>query len=123
MSARGFKLRVILGWMAMVMILASLPLGMVWKQYAYVNLSRGLQTAEKDRGRLQNHVMLLETEVRGLMRPSRLEALARDHFGLVDHGPPIDVQPADQILANKDGSGTNGSDSVKTASWRGKARW
>ena len=107
----------------MVLFLASLPLGMVWKQYAFVNLSRGLQEAEKDRGRLQNQVMLLETEVRGLMRPSRLESLARDHFGLVDHGPPIEVQAGDQILASQEKSGVAGTDSVKAASWPGKSAW
>jgi cell division protein FtsL len=108
--------------MAMVMLVASLPLGMVWKQYAYVNLSRGLQTAERDRGRLQNEVLLLETEVRGLMRTSRLETLARDRFGLIDPGPPILVQPEGAVLAGAGGSdGT--MDTLKAASWRERAGW
>ena len=119
MSARGFKLRSVIVWMGLICLGASLLMGIVWKQYTYVNLSRGLQRAEKDRGRLQNEVMLLETQVRGLRQPSRLEELARDHFGLIDPGPAIVIQPEGQVLA---GSG-KADDSVKTASWRGFFKW
>ncbi|HAO98756.1 MAG TPA: hypothetical protein DCQ83_01790 [Fibrobacteres bacterium] len=121
MSSKGFKLRLVIGWMVGVMLVISLPLGLVWKQYAYVNLSRDLLAAEKERGRLQNEVMLLETEVRALARPSRLESLARDRFGLVDPGPPILIQPEGQVLAGT--SGSNGADTMNTASWRGKKAW
>jgi cell division protein FtsL len=122
MSARGFKLRSVVVWMALVMLTTLLPMGLVWKQYAYVNLSRSLQKAEKDRGTLQNEVMLLETQVGELKEPSRLEALARDHLGLVDAGPPIMVQAEGQVLASQTPTEANtGTDSVKvkTASWHG----
>jgi cell division protein FtsL len=130
MSARGFKLRSVVVWMALVLLTTLLPLGLVWKQYAYVNLSRALENAEKDRGSLQNEVMLLETQVGELKEPSRLEELARDHFGLIDAGPPIMVQAEGQVLAsNSQGSGAAGATpaasggedtlKMKTASWHG----
>ena len=122
MSARGFKLRSVVTWMAMVMLVASLPLGMVWRRYAYVNLSRGLEAAEKDRARLQNEVTLLETQVRALKQPSRLETLARDRLGLVDPGTPIVVQIEGQVFASA-GTLDGRRDSVEAASWRGGAAW
>ena len=120
MSARGFKLRSVVGWMVVVLAGAALLMGIVWKQYTYVNLSRALMNSDKDRARLQNEVMLLETQVRGLRQPSRLEALARDHFGLVDPGPAIVIQMQGQILAN---APANNGDSLKTASWKGLFKW
>jgi cell division protein FtsB len=94
-----FQLRSVAAWMVMVCAAASLLLAMVWKQQAYVSLSRALQAGEKERARLHNSVLLLETEVRALRQPARLEALARDRFGLIHPGPPILVQPSGQILA------------------------
>ncbi len=121
MSARGFKLRAVVSWMALVFLGASLLMGIVWKQYSYVNLSRALLKSDKDRARLQNEVMLLETQVRGLRQPSRLESLARDHFGLIDPGPPIDIQPEGQVLASS-ASSPEKTD-LKISSWRGFFKW
>lgn len=117
MSARGFRLRTLVLWMGMILILALLPLGMVWKQYTYVNLSRALLECKKDRGRLQNQAMLLKTQVRGLLQPSRLESLARDRFGLIDPGPPIEVQPPDQVIASREITGESEPDTLKAARW------
>ena len=122
MSARGFKLRFVFAWMAGVSVIAFLLMGIVWKQYAYVNLSRDLMKSEKEIGSLQNQVMVYETEIRGLKQPARLEALARDHFGLVDGGVPVLVQAEGQVLASGGESGVsspgNANDTMKTASWR-----
>ena len=121
MSARGFKLRSVIVWMGVVLVAAALLMGIVWKQYTYVNLSRALLNSDKDRARLQNEVMLLETQVRGLRQPSRLESLARDHFGLVDPGPAIVIQMEGQILASSQSD--ENKDNLKTASWKGLFKW
>ena len=120
-DARGFKLRSVFGWMMAVSVVAALLIGYVWKQYTYVSLSRALMAADRDQARLQNEVMLLETQVRGLRQPSRLEALARDHFGLIDPGPPVLIQPEGQILA--DAKTKHRDDGLRTASWRSLFKW
>ncbi len=97
------KLRTVIGWMLLVMTVSAFLLGVVWKQYTFVAESRALLRGEQDRERLQNAVMLLETQVRALRRPERLEKLARTRFGLIDPGPPVAVQPEGQVLA--DGAG------------------
>ena len=99
--------------MAVVSIIAFLLMGFVWKQYAYVNLSRSLLKSDQEIGSLQNRMMVLETEIRGLKQPARLEALARDHFGLVEGRVPILVQAEGQVLADQNQS----QDTLKTASW------
>jgi hypothetical protein len=117
MSARGFKLRSVIVWMALTLLVASLPLGMVWKHYAYVNLSRGLLEAEKRRSGLGNEVLLLETELRRLKDPARLESLARERFGLKEAGPPVLVPAEGQVLAQ--GGPGKAEDAPRAASWQG----
>ena len=49
----------------------------------------------------------------GLRQPARLEALARDRFGLVDPGPATVIQMEGQILADNK---AEESGELKTAS-------
>ena len=42
MSSKGFKLRLVIGWMVGVMLVISLPLGLVWAAYVLVRKGRDL---------------------------------------------------------------------------------
>lgn len=121
---RGIKLRILVGWMALVSLAASVLLCVVWKEHEFVRLSRVVLRTQKEAARLQDGVLVLETEVQSLRKPSRLEELARERFGLINPGSPIVVQPEGQVLAR--GSkpelvSANGT--VKTAGWRGRLPW
>ena len=126
MSARELRLRVVFLWMCAVSLVACLLMAIVWKHYVYVNLSRDGLKSEREIGAMQNQVMVLETGIRALKQRSRLEKLAREHFGLVEGGVPILVQAEGQVLAVRNASGVstpeNKGDSVKTASWRERFR-
>ncbi len=89
---RRVKLRAVIAWMALVLLGAMSLLCLVWKQHEYARLARALDEGEKQRTQLQSGLMLLETEVRALRQPARLEAMARGRFGLIDPGPPIAVR-------------------------------
>ena len=95
-------------------------LSLVWKQHEYVRLARALDLGEKARMQLQSGVMLLETEVRSLRQPARLEALARGRFRLVDPGPPIAVRP--EGFSESPAGGVPG-ENLHTANWRGGLAW
>lgn len=137
MSAGDIKLRAVIVWMAVMLAAVSLPLAHVWKQQAYVRLSRELAQTVKDRDALANEVLRLETETRGLRQYSRIEAVARRRLGLIDPGPPMVIQPAGQVLASRetrgddaeDGSGQGGNkvakeggDGIQAARWKGLFR-
>jgi type II secretory pathway component PulJ len=109
--------------MAVIFLSASLLLGMVWKQHAYVRFSRDLHAGEKRHASLHNAVLLLETEVRALRQPSRLETLARDRFGLIHPGPPLLVQPDGQILARGREAGPAGGMGIRAARWLKEFTW
>jgi cell division protein FtsL len=102
MSSGAVKLRVVVAWIALMLVAASVPLAQVWKQQAYARLSRDLIEAGRERDRLATEVLLLETETRALGQLSRLEAFARDRLGLIDPGPPMVIQPEGQVLAAAD---------------------
>jgi len=125
MKARGVKLRVVVGWMGLTLFLVSLPLGLVWKQQTYVRYARSLIQTKNERARLQNEVLLLETEVRGLKNPSRLELLARERFGLID---PVATVTVPLNISNNTPTpveaGVPGGGKILTASWRERiAAW
>ena len=126
MSTRGLKLRVVFLWMGAISFVACLLMSIIWKQYAYVNLSRQVLKSQKEIGATQNQVMVLETEIRSLKQRSRLESLAREHFGLVEGGVPVLVQAEGQVLAlqatPENAAPQNNRDTMKTASWRERFR-
>jgi cell division protein FtsL len=100
MSGGSVKLRAVLLWMGLMLAVVSLPLAQVWKQQAFVRLSRELVQAGKDRDALATEVLVLETETRALRQLSRLETFARERLGLIDPGPPMVIQPEGQVLAD-----------------------
>lgn len=113
-------------WMGVISFVACLLMSIIWKQYAYVNLSRQVLKSQKEIGAMQNQVMVLETEIRSLKQRSRLELLAREHFGLVEGGVPVLVQAEGQVLAMQatpeNTAPQNNRDTMKTASWRERFR-
>ena len=106
MSGSAVKLRAVFGWMVLMLLIASLLLAQVWKQQAFVRLSRELIQAGRDRDALATEVLVLETETRALGQLSRLESFARDRLGLINPGPPTVIQPEGQVLAS---AGSEGS--------------
>jgi cell division protein FtsL len=98
-SGGAVKLRAVFAWMALTLLVASLLLAQVWKQQAFVRLSRELVQAGRDRDALATEVLVLETETRALGQLSRLETVARERLGLINPGPPTVIQPEGQLLA------------------------
>ncbi|MCD6024181.1 MAG: hypothetical protein K0Q91_1097 [Fibrobacteria bacterium] len=103
MSGGAVKLRAVFAWMALTLLVASLLLAQVWKQQAFVRLSRELIQAGRDRDALATEVLVLETETRALRQFSRLETFARERLGLINPGPPTVIQPEGQLLAGRSG--------------------
>jgi cell division protein FtsL len=101
----GVKLRTVTGWMAVMLLAASLALAHIWKQQMHARLSREIVVMGRERDALAAAVLLLDTETRGLRQYSRLEAVARQRLGLVNPGPPVMIQPAGQVLASGDQGG------------------
>ncbi len=99
MSGGNVKLRAVFGWIALMLLIVSLPLAQVWKQQTFVRLSRELMQAGRDRDALGTEVLVLETETRALGQLSRLETVARERLGLINPGPPTVIQPEGQVLA------------------------
>jgi cell division protein FtsL len=118
MSGGTVKLRAVFAWIALMLLIVSLPLAQVWKQQTFVRLSRELIQAGRDRDALATDVLVLETETRALGQLSRLETVARERLGLINPGPPTVIQPEGQVLAQAgetvEGSTENGS-SIKSA--------
>lgn len=111
----GVKLRRVTGWIALMLCVASLALGHIWKQQAHARLAREIVAVGRERDKLASEVLLLDTETRGLRQYSRLEAVARDRLGLVDPGPPVMIHPAGHVLADAEAGG----DRIPAARWRG----
>jgi cell division protein FtsL len=114
MSGGAVKLRAVFAWMALTLLVASLLLAQVWKQQAFVRLSRELIQAGRDRDALATEVLVLETETRALGQFSRLETVARERLGLINPGPPTVIQPEGQLLARGSEAGESGS-SIQSA--------
>ena len=113
MSGGAVKLRAVFAWMALTLLVASLLLAQVWKQQAFVRLSRDLIQAGRDRDALATEVLVLETETRALGQLSRLETVARERLGLINPGPPTVIQPEGQVLAQ--GESKDPDAAIKTA--------
>lgn len=109
MSGGSVKLRAVFAWMALTLLVASLLLAQVWKQQAFVRLSRELIQAGRDRDALATEVLVLETETRALRQFSRLETFARERLGLINPGPPTVIQPEGQLLARSSGESAEGT--------------
>ena len=121
---RRIQLRTVVAWMGLVILGASSLLGVVWKQHACARLSRALYHGDKERARLQSEVMLLETDVRALRQPARLETLGRERFGLVDPGPPVMVTLERAPAAYGGARGTDAAaGNVASARWGGGFAW
>lgn len=108
------KLREVAGWIAVMLVAASLALVYVWKQQEHVRLSRELAKAGRDRDALAAEVLLLETETRGLRHYSRLEAIATARLGMINPGPPVMVR----VGGGPDAEARAGT-AVKAAGWKG----
>jgi cell division protein FtsL len=122
MSGGAVKLRAVFGWIALMLLIVSLPLAQVWKQQTFVRLSRELIQSGRDRDALATDVLVLETETRALGQLSRLETVARDRLGLINPGPPTVIQPEGQVLAQAGEGSKENSGSIQTAKfhfWKG----
>jgi cell division protein FtsL len=79
---KGLKLRKIVGLFALVLLAAGVLVAHVGKQNAYIRISRESAKLAQGEARLRNQIALLEMEIGELRRFSRIEALARERFGL-----------------------------------------
>lgn len=90
---RGFKLRSIIALFLLVLMGASVLMAHVWKQNAYVRLSKEAVKLAREGKALRDTLALLELEAGELRNMARIEALARARFGLEYGAIPILVYP------------------------------
>lgn len=105
---KGFRLRNIVALFLSVLLGASVLMAHVWKQNAYVRLSKESVRLDRERKALRDTLALLELEVGELRNPARLEALARGRFGLEYGIAPVLVYPGgegDGAVARRGGDG------------------
>lgn len=108
---RGFRLRNIVALFLSVLLGASVLMAHVWKQNAYVRLSKEAVELDRERKALRDTLALLELEAAELRSPARLEALARERFGLEYGIAPVLVYPeadgdARAVMARLGGAGS-----------------
>lgn len=113
---KGLKLRNIVGIFCLVLCGAGVLVAHVWKQNDYVRLSMAAVKLGKERSRLRNDIALLEISVGGLKKRSRIEALAKERFGLVYGNAPVPVYAEN---GSGDGSAEDPAVSGRTASVNG----
>ncbi|MEO7425236.1 MAG: hypothetical protein ABI036_08610 [Fibrobacteria bacterium] len=101
---KGLKLRTVVGLFLLVLSLAGVLVAHVWKQNAYVRLSMSAVKIAKQKSQLGNDIALLEISVGALKKLSRIEALARDRFGLEYGNAPVLVY----LESGADGVGNPG---------------
>lgn len=111
---KGLKLRSIVGLFILVLCGAAVLVAHVYKQNTFVRLSIGAVKLGKLESQLRNDIALLEVEVSGLKKLSRIEGLARGQFGLEYGNTPILVYP--EHLGAVDAQGQN----VGKVAWRTK---
>jgi cell division protein FtsL len=87
----GIRIRLIVLWMGVALLCASVFSAHVYKQNLYIRLSREAQQLERDKRLRLNEVAALELDVKSLTRRQRLEELAIHQFGLVYTGVPEKV--------------------------------
>ncbi len=108
---KGFRLRNIIALFLSVLLGASVLMAHVWKQNAYVRLSKESVKLVRERKALRDTLALLELEAGELRSPARLEALARGRFGLEYGSAPVLVYPEAEeegraVMARRGGSGS-----------------
>lgn len=130
---KGFRLRNIVALFLFVLLGASVLVAHVWKQNAYVRLSKESARLAREHKALRDSIALLEMQAGELREPARLERLARARFGLEYGRHPVPVypagaaRPADGALARTGAaSGTpapGGADGGRGGARIGKAAW
>lgn len=116
---KGFRLRNIVALFLLVLMGASVLMAHVWKQNAYVRLSKESMRLARDGKVLRDGIALLEMEAGALKKLGRIEGLARDRFGLVYGNNPVLVYPdgedgSEGVLARK-GDGAEAAETGKSA--------
>ena len=97
---KGLKLRGIVGIFGLVLACAGVLVAHVYKQNTYVRLSMQSIRLGKEEARLRNEIAMLEVDVGGLKKLSRIEALARGRFGLEFAKTPVLVYPDGEAAAD-----------------------
>lgn len=90
---KGFRLRNIVALFALVLMGASILMAHVWKQNAYVRLSKESAQLNRDGKALRDSIALLEMEAGALRKLARIEGLAKARFGLEYGNNPVLVYP------------------------------
>lgn len=126
---KGFRLRNIVALFLFVLLGASVLVAHVWKQNAYVRLSKESARLVREHKSLRDSIALLEMQAGDLRKPARIEGLARARFGLEYGKHPVPVYPAgaarksEGVLARR-GAGMGASDPDGSAAGKvGKAAW
>ncbi len=83
------KLRQVFACMLLAGICASVFVAHVWRQNAFVQLTKDASKNERELGKIRNEVALLELQVSELKKLSRVERVAREKFGLDFQVTPI----------------------------------
>ena len=91
---KGFRLRNIVALFLFVLLGASVLVAHVWKQNAYVRLSKESARLAREHKALRDSIALLEMQAGELRKPARIEGLARARFGLEYGKHPVPVYPA-----------------------------
>ena len=106
---KGLKLRKIVGLFALVLIAAGVMVAHVWKQNAFIRISREAVKLGQSEAHLRNEIALLELEIGELRRFSRIEALAKGRFGLEYAKAPV------LVYSEAAGAGAGGADARSPA--------
>ena len=117
---KGFRLRNIVALFLLVLMGASVLMAHVWKQNAYVRLSKESMRLAREEKSLRDGIALLEMEAGALKKLGRIEGLARDRFGLVYGNHPVLVYPEGED--GPEGAFARQGDGTEAAE-TGKAAW
>ncbi len=90
---KGLKLRGVVGIFALVMCGAAVLVADIYKQNTFVRISIGAMKLAKAKSLVRNDIALLEVEIGGLKKLSRIEGLAKGRFGLEYGNTPVPVYP------------------------------
>lgn len=123
---KGFRLRNIVAIFLLVLMGASVLMAHVWKQNAYVRLSKEGLKLSRDQKSLRDSLALLEMEAGDLRKLARIESMARTRFGL-EYGItavpvyPEGVEGREGALARGDVTATKAREESDLEA--GKAAW
>jgi cell division protein FtsL len=90
---KGFRLRNIVALFLLVLMGASVLMAHVWKQNAYVRLSKEGLKLTREHKALRDSLALLEMEAGDLRKLARIEGMAKQRFGLEYGIPAVPVYP------------------------------